>query len=127
MKQQKLESQNQLNVKALVLSNEKLEEVFENLGKLPAKKAGPIAIMLSLRATGPEFGISATTNKVDCAWCFNPIQAKHPVYTIKIPRGITLQYKRMTSWNSSSRTLKIHPECIENIINQIEAISNSGN
>lgn len=121
-----LENQKQLKVNALVSLSERLETTFDNLSKLTAKEAGPIAIMLSFRAIGPTIDVSSTTKKVDCAWCFNPIEAKYPVYTVKIPRGIKLPFSRMTSWNQVSRTLKIHPECIESIINQMETISDTG-
>jgi len=93
----------------------------KKLPTLSAAQAGPAAIMITFEAIGVDFEVGYCKKEKTCAWCQEKIVAESPIYLINIPRPLKLPTKKL-SWENHKRALRIHPECLEHALTQLDTI-----
>jgi hypothetical protein len=97
-------------------------KLAKKLPKLSAEQAGPAAIMITFESIGVDFEVGYARKEKVCAWCQEKIVAESPIYFINIPRPLRVPVKKL-SWEIHKRALRIHPECLEHALAQLDTIN----
>ena len=113
--------QKRIKVESFIYNNKDLLALSKKLPKLSAAQAGPAAIMITFESIGVDFEVSYCKKEKVCAWCQEKIVAESPIYLINIPRPLKLPPGKL-SWKAHKRALRIHPECLEHALAQLDTI-----